>query len=195
VALLELAERLAAGPKPWRSILFVWHTAEELRYLGSQWFTEFPTVPREAIIAEVNLDGVGQRVPVRGDVDGGVQGDLAVIGAGRLSTSFAQLVDEVAQRDGIVFDRRYDAPGDPSDYYCRSDHMHYARFGIPSVFFTTGMYPAYHQLNDEAQYIDYAQLERVTRYVADLTMAVADLDRRPALDPGRTTDPYGPCKQ
>ena len=195
-AQLEVAERLAAGPRPWRSILFVWHTAEEIRYLGAEWFTEHPTVPRKAIVADINLDGTGRRLPVRRDIPGALQGDLLVVGAGRLSTTFAQLVDEFATRDGIVLDRHRDAPGDPSDYYCRSDHYLYARFGIPSVFFTVGAeYPAYHQLTDEAQYIDYTHLERTTRYVADLTMAVADLDRRPALDPGRTTDPYGTCQQ
>ena len=91
-----MAERLAAGPRPWRSILFVWHTAEEIRYLGAEWFTEHPTVPRKAIVADINLDGTGRRLPVRRDIPGALQGDLLVVGAGRLSTTFAQLVDEFA---------------------------------------------------------------------------------------------------
>jgi hypothetical protein len=194
-AVLEVAERLAAGPRPLRSVLFVWHTAEEIRYMGAQWFTEHPTVPREAIVAQINLDGYGRRTPATGDIDGGVRGDLAVIGAGRLSSELGAVVDRVAQRDGILLDRRYDAPGEPSQYYCRSDHYQYARWGIPSVFFTTGMYPAYHQLTDDAQYIDYAGMERLTRYAADLTLAVGDLPHRPALDPGRKADPYGVCAQ
>src|SRR5262245_47682040 len=40
VAVLEIAEQLAkASAPPKRSILFVWHTAEEMGLLGSDWFT------------------------------------------------------------------------------------------------------------------------------------------------------------
>jgi hypothetical protein len=43
VAVLEIAEALAAMPvKPKRSILFVWHTAEEKGLLGSKWYTDSP---------------------------------------------------------------------------------------------------------------------------------------------------------
>ena len=45
-ALLEVAELLARGQHPRRPVLFVWHTAEEIRYLGARWFTDHPTVPR-----------------------------------------------------------------------------------------------------------------------------------------------------
>jgi Zn-dependent M28 family amino/carboxypeptidase len=45
VAVLEIAEALASGPeRPKRSILFVWHTAEEMGLLGSKYFTRHPNV-------------------------------------------------------------------------------------------------------------------------------------------------------
>ena len=61
VTLLEVAEAFARGPaKPKRSLLFVWHTAEEKGLYGSQWFTDHPTVPRDSIVAQINMDMVGR---------------------------------------------------------------------------------------------------------------------------------------
>ena len=62
--------------------------------------------------------------------------------------------------------------------YCRSDHYEYARYGIPIVFFTTGLHEDYHQVTDEVQYIDVAHLARVDRLVFDVAMQEANLDHR-----------------
>jgi CO dehydrogenase/acetyl-CoA synthase alpha subunit len=70
----------------------------------------------------------------------------------------------------------------------------YARFGIPVVFFTTGPHRDYHQLTDEAQYIDYSKMARVAGLVTDLARRVADLDHRVAADKPKP-DPEGVCKQ
>ena len=95
---------------------------------------------------------------------------------------------------GFEFDYSYDADGHPSNFYCRSDHANYARYGIPVTFFSTGSHTDYHQLTDETQYIDYEKLARVTRFIADVTVAVGDMDRRPAVDKGKP-DPQAPCRQ
>ena len=56
-ALLEVATRMhEAGTKPARSILFVAVTGEEKGLLGSRYFAAHPTVPRAAIVANVNTD-------------------------------------------------------------------------------------------------------------------------------------------
>ena len=47
-------------PKPKRSMLFVWHTGEEKGLLGSRYFTDHPTVPRDSIVAQINIDMVGR---------------------------------------------------------------------------------------------------------------------------------------
>ncbi len=61
VAVLEIAERIGSlKQKPKRSILFVWHTAEEKGLLGSRYFTDHPTVPRDSIVAQLNMDMVGR---------------------------------------------------------------------------------------------------------------------------------------
>ena len=195
VGVLEIAERLAKAPtRPKRSVLFVWHTAEEMGLLGSDWFTRHPTVPRDSIVAHLNIDMIGRGG--QDDRPGGGPGYLQVIGSRRLSSELGDLVDRVNAegKHGFDFDYQYDADGHPDNYYCRSDHYMYARFGIPIAFFTTGSHLDYHQLTDEPQYIDYDKLARVTRLIADVAMEVGNTDRRPVLD-GPKPDPYGVCKQ
>jgi hypothetical protein len=193
VTLLEVAEALAKSPAR-RSVLFVWHTGEEQGLYGADHFTRNPTVPRDSIVAQLNMDMVG-RGTVR-DVEGGGTGYLQVIGSRRLSTELGDLVEAVSTRGrfGWRFDYTYDAVGHPDNYYCRSDHYMYARFGIPVAFFSTGSHQDYHQLTDEPQYIAYDKLARFGRYILDLTKAVGNLDRRPVVDKPKP-DPDGTCQQ
>jgi Zn-dependent M28 family amino/carboxypeptidase len=204
VTVLEIAERLAAMPaKPKRSVLFVWHTGEEKGLLGSAWYTEHPTVPRDSVVAQLNLDMVGRGAatdvtgetrdgqPVRGGPD-----YVQLVGSRRLSTELGDLVESVNRdgRLGLTFDYSMDANGHPMNIYCRSDHYSYARYGIPVVFFTTGGHSDYHQVTDEPQYIDYARMARVGTLVADAAVRVANLDHRVAVDKPKP-DPKGSCQQ
>jgi hypothetical protein len=91
-------------------------------------------------------------------------------------------------------DYTFDADGHPDNIYCRSDHYNYARYGIPVVFMTTGLHGDYHQVTDEPQYIDYAHMARVGRFVVDLATRVANLDHRPVVDKPKP-DPNAACKQ
>ena len=195
VAVLEIAEQLAEGSaRPKRSILFVWHTAEEMGLLGSDWFTRHPTVPRDSIVAQLNVDMIGRGLATD-RADGG-PAYIQMIGSRRLSTELGDLIDRVNAEGnhGFRFDYTYDADGHPDNYYCRSDHYMYARFGIPIAFFTTGSHQDYHQLTDEPQYIDYDKMARVASLIGDVTRTVADLDHRLVVDKPKP-DPEGVCKQ
>ena len=195
VAVLEIAERLARGPaKPKRSTLFVWHAAEELSLLGSDWYTRHPTVPRDSIVAQLNIDMIGRGMAR--DIAGGGPAYLQLIGSRRLSTELGDAVERVNREGGhgFAFDYRFDADGHPSNYYCRSDHANYARYAIPVTFFSTGSHADYHQLTDEVEYIDFDKLTRVTKLVADVALAVGDMDHRPVVDKPKP-DPDAPCKQ
>jgi hypothetical protein len=195
IALLEIAEALALSDEPpRRSVLFIWHTAEEKGLYGAEYFSERPTVPRDAIVAYLNLDMVGRGTA--DDIEGGGPGYIQLIGSRRLSTELGDLVESVnrAGNHGFTFDYQYDADGHPSQYYCRSDHYQYARWGIPVVFFTTGSHPDYHQLTDEAAYIDYEKMARVSRLVSAIAARVANLDHRVVVNRPRP-DPYGMCVQ
>jgi hypothetical protein len=195
VTVLEIAEQLAnATPRPKRSILFVWHTGEELGLFGSQWFTDHPTVPRDSIVAQLNMDMVGRGRA--GEEKLGGPAYLQLIGSRRLSTELGNLVESVnkTERQPFTFDYQYDAPGHPEQYYCRSDHYMYARYGIPITFFSTGDHQDYHEVTDEPQYIDYDHMARVGQLVYDIARAVANLDHRIVVDKPKP-DPRGQCVQ
>jgi len=195
VTVLEVAEAFAKGAvKPKRSILFVWHTGEEKGLLGSRYFTDNPTVPRDSIVAQINIDMVGRGAAT--DLRAGSERYLQIVGSRRLSTELGDLAEAVNRTEAMpfAFDYTYDANGHPENIYCRSDHYEYARWGIPVVFLTTGLHGDYHQVTDEPQYIDYPHMARVGKLVFDLADRVADLDHRPVVDKPKP-DPRGACRQ
>ncbi len=195
MALLEIAESMMTGTrKPGRSVLFVWHTAEELGLLGSAYFGENPTVPRDSIVAQVNTDMIGRGSSA--DLLIGGPDYLAVVGSRRLSTQLGDMVESVniAGGHGLRLDYEMDADGHPQGIYCRSDHYSYARWGIPVVFFFTGLHADYHQLTDEPQYIDYPHYARITNYLNDLVLTIAERAERPVVDKP-VPSPYARCIQ
>jgi hypothetical protein len=204
MSVLEIAQYLSAQPvKPKRSILFVWHVGEEEGLWGSEWFTDHSTVPRDSIVAELNMDMVGRGAATdetgnsldRRKLHGG-PGYLQVVGSRRLSTELGNLVEAVNKSGAhrLQFDYSMDANGHPQNIYCRSDHYSYARYGIPIAFFTTGGHADYHQLTDEPQYIDYGRMAQVSNFVADLAKHVANLNHRVAVDKPKP-DPKATCQQ
>jgi hypothetical protein len=195
VGVLEIAEALnKADAPPRRSILFVWHTGEELGLYGSEYYTDHPTVPRDSIVTQLNIDMIG-RGDAR-DISGGGPGYLQLIGSRRLATELGDIIEAVNRRQPqpFTFDYQFDANGHPSQYYCRSDHYNYARYGIPITFFSTGGHQDYHQVTDEPQYIDYAHMARVATLIHDVALNLANLDHRVGVDHPRP-DPHGECRQ
>jgi len=195
VGALEVAERFAgAKVKPKRSLIFVWHTGEEEDLFGSTWFTDHPTVPRDSIVAQLNIDMIGRGEA--SDFPGGGPGYLQLIGSRRLSTELGDVVEAVNKTyaSPFKFDYQFDASGHPEQYYCRSDHYEYARYGIPIVFMSTGGHVDYHQVTDEPQYINYPHLARVASFVGDVAERVANLDHRIVVDKPKP-DPHGQCVQ
>ena len=201
---LEIAEAFVnARVKPKRSLIFVWHTAEELGLLGASYFTDHPTVPRDSIVAQLNIDMVGRGganditgVTKAGAMIRGGPGYLQLIGSRRLSTELGDLAEAVntQQAIGLAFDYSLDANGHPQNIYCRSDHYMYARYGIPIIFFTTGGHADYHQVTDEPQYVDYNRMEQVGKLVYGIAERVGNLDHRVVVDKPKP-NPRGGCQQ
>jgi hypothetical protein len=176
-SLLEVAELFASRPpaeRPARSLLFVWHAAEESGLLGSEHFTDRPTVDRAAMVGHVNLDMVG-----RNGAD-----SLFVIGSRRLSAEFGDWLEQVnrALPRPFLLDYTLDAPNHPEMLYCRSDHWNFARFGIPSVMLGSGLHEDYHKPSDHADKLDYEKIRRVVELTASLAERVADNPARPRVD-------------
>ena len=194
VALLEIAEAFAKAPiKPKRSIIFVWHVGEEKGLWGSDWFSRYPTVPRDSIVAQLNMDMVGRGKAE--DIPLGGMDFVQPVGWRKLSHELGDIAEKLntSQRTQFHFDLQYDADFQPNNIYCRSDHANYARFGIPIVYFTTGLHRDYHQVTDEPQYMDYQHMAGVGQYMYDLGVAVANLDHRPVVDGRKPKDPYARC--
>jgi hypothetical protein len=193
VVLLEIAESLVRSPAK-RSVILVWHAAEEDGLLGSRYFSDHPTVPRDSIVAQLNMDMLG-RGRASDHVGGGLD-YLRLIGSRRLSTELGDIVERVNAQDKyrFVFDYSFDVPGHPQNSYCRSDHYNYARYGIPIVYFSTGVQADYHMVTDEPQYIDYVHMARNANFIKDVAIVVGNLDHRPVVDKP-IPDPNTPCRQ
>lgn len=177
VALLAIGRAFAKRPAP-RSALFVWHGAEERGLLGSRWFASHPTVPRGAIVAVLNGDMIGRNSP----------DSAALLGVQPPHRNSGPLVEMAlaanARFTRFALDSTWDRPTHPEGWYFRSDHLPYARAGIPSLFFTTLLHPDYHTPRDEPSRIDIAKLGRMTRWMYATGWAVATTPARPTLDPG-----------
>ncbi|NBO65370.1 MAG: M28 family peptidase [Acidobacteria bacterium] len=187
VAVLAMAEALARGPRPQRSILFVWHTGEEKGLWGSEWFVEHPTVPLDQIITQLNIDMIGRsRQP--GDENprnAGLTGpdEIYVIGSRMMSSQLANLSEEVNRSYlNLKFNYKYDDPNDTERLFFRSDHYNYAKKGIPIIFYFDGIHEDYHRQSDHPDKIDYVKMEKVTRTVFAKMWRLATQPERPKVD-------------
>lgn len=186
-ALLAIAEAWSQGPRPRRSLLLVWHTGEEQGLWGSRYFVDHPVIPLDRIVAHLNLDMVGRsRKP--GDAQpGGEQltgpDEIYVIGSKMMSTHLGELSERVNQSFlQLAFNYKYDDPLDPNRFFFRSDHYHYARKGIPIIFYFNGVHEDYHKPSDHIDKIDFQKMEKVARTVFATAWELANLPKRPVVD-------------
>jgi Peptidase family M28 len=187
-AVLGMAEAIShAKQKPKRSILFVWHCGEEKGLWGSRYFTDYPTVPLDHVVAQLNIDMIGRSKkdgdtnPRNAELTG--PNAIYVIGSTMMSTELGNLSQQVNKSFlNLQYDVRYDDPKDPNRFFFRSDHYNYARKGIPIIFFFDGVHEDYHRPGDEWQKIDYDKMEKVARTIYLTLWEVANLPARPKVD-------------
>ena len=190
--LLEIAERLASGERPARSILFNSHAAEEKGLLGSAWWTEHPTVPLDSIVAAINMDMLGKgRVT---DVKFGGPNTVQMLGSRRVSAEYGDVIDSLnaVRSEPMVIDYSWDRTN-RLNRFCRSDQVSYIRKGIPTTYFSTGYSRDYHQPTDEPRYINYDQSARVARFIHDIALTVANRPDRLEILPLDQHDPEARC--
>jgi hypothetical protein len=187
-ALLAMAEALTkASVKPKRSVLFVWHTGEERGLWGSRYFTDYPTIPLEKIVTQLNIDMIG-RTKKEGDTnvlnrDLVGPNEVFVIGSKMMSTELGELVARVNQEYlKLSYNFRYDDPADPKRFFFRSDHYNYARKGIPIAFFFDGEHEDYHRPGDSVDKIDFQNMEKVARTIYLTMWEIANRPTRPVVD-------------
>ncbi|HXF03994.1 MAG TPA: M28 family peptidase [Blastocatellia bacterium] len=186
-AVLEIAQAFTIGERPKRSILIIFHTAEEVGLLGSRYFVMHPTVPLTAIVANLNIDMIGRsRSPQDTNPANRELSDantLYLIGSDKLSRELHELSEQTNQdTEKMVFDYRYNREDHPERLYYRSDHYNYARNGIPVIFYFTGLHEDYHRPTDDVEKLDFQKMTRITRLIFATGWRIANLDHRLKVD-------------
>jgi len=187
--LVETARAFAAMPEPpARSIIFIALTGEERGLVGSDYFAHYPTVPSDAIVANVNLDMPLLLYPVA---------DIIAFGAEH--SSLQQVIDVAIEAES------FDLADDPMPeevIFIRSDQYSFVKQGVPSVFLVPGFTSSdpdidgeklwrgflqtyYHQPNDDfTRPIDWPSALRFARANVRIGYAVAEDPDRPTWNEG-----------
>lgn len=123
--MLEVARALAESDRrPARSVLFLALGGEEKGLLGSDYFAEFPTVPMDRIVANVNIDMPLFIYPLA---------DVVAFGAEH--SSLKDPVERAANRAGLKLSPD---PMPEEVLFIRSDQYPFVRKGVPAVFLVSG---------------------------------------------------------
>jgi hypothetical protein len=187
-AVLVIARAFATGPRPKRSILVVFHTAEELGLHGSRFFTNIePLVPLGSIIVDLNIDMIGRSRPAGSPIalDQGLtdKDSLYIIGSDKHSSELHHINEQTNQElTRMRLDYSYGEESHPLKLYYRSDHYNYALKGIPVIFYFTGLHSDYHRPTDTVDKIDFEKAARITRLIYGTAWRLANLDHRLAID-------------
>lgn len=172
VAMLELVQALQIH-RPKRSVIFVWHTAEEKGLWGSRYFVEKSPVPVENMSAELNMDMICRNDP----------GQLYIIGTKTLSSELDATVNAVNEKHiHMTLDYKYESPEHPDNFFFRSDHYPYIQYGIPSIWFFSGTTDDYHQETDTVDRVDFTKMTKVARFAYLTAMAIGNRPRMLQLD-------------
>ena len=178
---LDIADALhRAGAKPKRSILFLLVTAEEKGLLGSRYFAAYPTVPKSAIVADINTDMFLPIYPLK---------VLTIFGLDE--STLGATAKQVAEQQGV------EVQSDPEplrNAFIRSDQYSFIRQGIPAVAMQVGyktgtpeaaahkqwLTQRYHAPSDDvSQPVDLAAAGKFEEIVQALALKVADDQQRP----------------
>ena len=154
-AVLAAGAELAARDRARGVVLGFW-SGEEIGLLGSQEFVATGPVPMDEVAAYVNFDMVGR------------MRDNALTAQGLGSSSvWPGLVDEVNEAFGFDLQR-------VADPYLPTDSIRFIEADVPSLALFTGSHPDYHRPSDDADTINYLDLERTARYGAAVAARLID---------------------
>lgn len=187
VAMLEIARVVAAGKRPKRSLIFVWHCGEEKGLWGSQYFAAHPTIDFSKLIIQVNMDMIGMSKkpgdtnPANADLTD--SRSIYVIGPKLISSDITKTLTAV--NDATVKMNlldTYDTTSDPNRYYQRSDHYSYIAKGVPAIFLFSGSHENYHRPSDEVSQIDFDKLQTTAKLLYAMAYEFAMQPERPRID-------------
>ncbi len=172
-----------SGVAPPRTIMFLAVTAEEKGLLGADYFAHFPTVEKESVVANVNLD---MPLVLYDFVD--------VIAFGAERSTLGAMVEDAANSMGLSLSPD---PMPEQGLFTRSDHYRFVEKGVPSVFLVVGfgnggdkafadfLATNYHKPGDDvAQPINYDAAAKFADLNYLIAKAVADSPERPRWKEG-----------
>ena len=172
VAMVELAEAFAMlDPAPRRSVIFLAVSGEERGLWGSEYFAANPPVPLEGIVANLNADMIARNWSDSIVVIGQEHSSLGET-LHRVAANHPEL-DMAPMRDIWPEER----------FFFRSDHVNFARRGVPALFFFNGPHDDYHRPTDEVGRIDAEKAARIVRLMFFLGLEVANDAERPEWNP------------
>ncbi len=178
--LLGVAKAFATGAKTKRSLAFIWHAGEEIGLLGSAYNADYPAIPIEKTVANLNMDMIGRDRDDKPEEKNSVY----IIGSDRISTELHNLSVAANQSlpQPLKLDYELNDPSDAEQLYTRSDHYNYARKGIPVIFYTTGLHSDYHYNTDHVDRINFEKMTRIGQLVVETGRRVANLDHAVVRD-------------
>ncbi len=175
------AEAAENGIRPRRSILFLNVSAEEHGLLGSRYYSDHPLYPIEKTVANLNVDMIG-RIDARHE-ERGVTDYVYVIGGELISSDLQDLLEAANAKTGqLILSERFNDLNDPNQFYRRSDHWNFGRFGVPFIFFFSGVHEDYHQPGDEVHDIRFEKYAKIVKTIYGTTVLTANTDERPVVD-------------
>jgi len=175
VMLAQAFSRL--NPRPRRSLVFMTVSGEERRLWGSRYYSEHPVVPLEQTVADINTDMIGRYF----NNQPGWRDTIVVIG--KEHSTLGATANRVNAAHPELHMTMIDDIWPEQDFYSRSDHVNFARKGVPILFFFNGTHPDYHRPTDSVDKIDAEKASRITQMAFYLGLDVADTTERPQWNP------------
>lgn len=168
VTILEVARKLANSKINERPIIVAFHTAEEKGLKGAKYLTNHAPFIDDAIV-HINIDMVGRKS----------EDSIYCIGASKISSELGEIIKEVnSETSMLTLDYKFDNPDDPKRLYYRSDHVHYAKKGIPIAFFYDYMNEDYHKPTDTVEKINFEKMMKMTELIYNVMIKISNLDHK-----------------
>lgn len=172
VTILEVARTLSLLKENERPVIVMFHTGEEKGMLGSKYLTNNSNFIND-IIVHINIDMVGRKS----------EDSIFCIGASKISSELGKIVEAAnSESANFVLDYKFDDPKDPQRLYYRSDHINYAKKGIPIVFFYDYMKQDYHKPTDTADKINYKKMIKMKDLIYTITKRVSNKEHKLTID-------------
>ncbi|MDG1049178.1 MAG: M28 family peptidase [Planctomycetota bacterium] len=170
-AVMEVAEALAAGKRPARSVVAIFDTGEERGFVGSSYWVGHPTHPIDRVVCALNFEMLGRPDPLVG-------------GAGKVWLTG----DERSDLGPVLRERGVAIKSDlrpAMSFFTRSDNVPFAKAGIVAQTLSTyGEHEDYHQPSDEWETLDYAHMEASVRVCLAAAKVLADGPWKPSWNEG-----------